>query len=237
MRKSVRLLVLVLLVALTACGFERSLPETVAVNGSSYRLLFSGTLYPADDPDSIEMTYTDEKINYYPLEHADFDCIVIYDNAAEPNIYCVDDQWEEMKRYYEDPQNFTYYYTSGNMADPEDRHEYEISNTDIDKFNELLLFAFENDYQPLNLIQKDAETRMIPLSDSDDWTQGEMHLYKISNDGYFSTQQGHIFRIEDGEVVLVWYYDWEDDAAPMMKVVDVPDELEDYFIELVNNIS
>ena len=58
---------------------------------------------------------------------------------------------------------------------------------------------------------------------------------KVSNDGYFRTGGGHEYFVHDGKLLLVFYHDGGRNNGGVQEVVviDVPDELGQYFIDLM----
>ena len=65
----------------------------------------------------------------------------------------------------------------------------------------------------------------------------EIHFYKESKDGAFSTSQGYTFILHENNLYSLYQYDFGDDEKPVMLVRDVPTEISDYFCTLLNELK
>jgi hypothetical protein len=135
------------------------------------------------------------------------------------NIFCRDDQWNELQTRYADPTNFKYYYKLS------EREINRISKINPKKFEELMTFSQDNAYGTGRNI---AERRRLPKSAT---LEPSVFFYKESNDGFFCAQTMSFFKW-DGELVFYRYLD--DSANGFVEVSILPSALERYFRSLVN---
>jgi hypothetical protein len=93
-----------------------------------------------------------------------------------------------------------------------------------------MMFAQENEYDPFN-IHRNVETDRLPIPAQDKSPQ--LTFYKVSNDDLFTSYKGNSFHVIDNELLLVYQYDYENSDNPELVAVKVPDEIGNYFIELL----
>lgn len=221
--KFTAIFIVVICLLLPSCRFINPMQETVEINGKEYKLAFTARLYPTEDMVGSD---TDVKINgrsYILYQDGEYDCYVSYDNNAEPNIYFNVDQYDEAVSYYTNSENYTYFCKLGNILEPDNLHI--IQNIDSGLFEKLLSFSHDNSYNPFTSFNDDDELIRIPVSDPDNWTDDEIHFYKESKDGAFSTLQGHTYILLDGKLALLYYYDFADSDKPVMLIREIPSDL------------
>jgi len=215
-------------------------PETVIINGVTYRNGFYGDLVPVfgqvgdigSDTLLNEIIYDDGKHEFRRVDFEGHDWVHSYiGEYTGGTVYCVDSQWEKMRDYYMDPSNFEYYYGVGFYIS---ETSVKVPEIDYQKFDELMVFGNENSYKPFDRrfneeIMKKA--RRIPKSEF----HGSVCFYKISIDGYFATSKQPMYFVYGDKLYLVFFHDGGRDNGGIEEVVavDVPDELGQYFISLM----
>lgn len=204
--------------------------NTITVNGVLYRNKFQGDLILRNPKNGAEPVFSDSTGQYYCLEGTDYD--LIYKASGEnkgtaENIYCRDIQWSELNNYYSTSSNFVYrcvVRTTGSAAQTVD-----VDKMDIVKLNELVKFCETNAYKSNDFAESDI-IKSIPSASLGD------KVYRFvmsSNDGLFSASAKD-FYILDG--LLVYKYR-EVMSEEKTLVIDVPKEISDYFMSVINNLS
>ena len=125
----------------------------------------------------------------------------------------------------------------GNIHDENDQQINHLENIDHSIFDFLLEFSNDNEYNPFTSFNNEEGLIKIPIANSDDWMANEIHFYKESIDGAFSTSQGYTFILHENNLYLLYQYDFGDDEKPVMLVRDVPTEISDYFCTLLNELK
>jgi energy-coupling factor transporter transmembrane protein EcfT len=214
---------------------------SVTIDGVTYRSGFYGDLYPVfgqvgdigSDTLEEEILFDDGNRKFRRVDFEGHDWVHSYTGQySGGTVYCAESQWEQMSDYYTDPLNFEYYYGVGYYM-----VETSTSIPDIDpqKFDELMAFSRENEYQPFNSSSNkkvSQKTRRIP---EDEFHQG-VCFYRVSNDGYFTTVKSPMYFEHDDKLLLVFYHDGGRDNGGIKEVVAVeaPDELGQYFLGLMD---
>ncbi|MFR2807576.1 MAG: hypothetical protein ACLTBZ_16230 [Faecalispora jeddahensis] len=95
-------------------------------------------------------------------------------------------------------------------------------------------FDNENEYKPFDKCSNEKvmqKVRRIPEAEF----QESVCFYKVSNDGYFTTSQSPRYFVRDGKLLLIFSHDGGRDNGGTAEVVvlDVPDELGQYFVDLM----
>jgi len=218
-------------------------PESVTIEGATYRRGFYGErgyLYPQFGAGSIgkktlqkEIIYDDGKYKYQRVDYEGHDWV--HSNGGGNTggaVYCAEDQWEQMHDYYADPYNFDYYYHLGNNVN-ETPLVVNIPEIDPQKFDELFAFAKENSYDLGTNNKAMQKTRRLPEAVRNGGRKA-LYFYKVSNDGYFATVR-HEYFVHDGKLLKVFFHDGgsKNEGIREVLVIDVPDELGQYFIDLM----
>lgn len=226
--------VVYLTLVLTACSVELSVPHTVAIDGTTYRNGFYGDLWP----DNITLKGEPIKVGVNDFQRVNcerFDWVHSAIGTKTSGIlYCKESQWEEAQEYYADCDNFVYYCSIGAKYVDLDPVIITIPNIDSKKFDELMVYANKNSYNPFGS-NKDVKIRRIPIPDRD--KSPELVFYKESKDGFFTSFKGNIFHELDGKLLLLFYYDFGHGKKEEMVAVDVPDELGQYFVKLIEQLK
>lgn len=200
-------------------------PNSIVIEGITYRSGFYGELYPAfGQAGDIGSNALKEGIIYkyrtHEFQRVDFeehDWVHSYIGPyTSGTVYCADNQWEQMSDYYANPNNFKYYYGVGYYISETSVHIPEI---DLQKFDELLTFG--------NINRSSIKAQRISQSEF----QEGICFYKVSNDGFFMTSEGPMYFVHDGKLMLVLYHDA---GTEEVVAVNVPDELGQYFIGLID---
>lgn len=225
MKKIVWIVLCAFLFSLTACSAD--IPHTVTIDGVTYRDGFYGDLWPKD---LIYESYADKvgENEFHRVNCKSYDWVQCSKRGTENGvIYCAENQWEQAKAYYSDNNNFVYYCKIGDNYPLVDT----ISNMDSSKFDELMAFADKNGYKPFGS-NKGVKTRRMPVPN-----YPELNFYKESNDGNFTSYKGYKFIALDGKLLLLYYYDSHyGKSEEELVAVDVPDEIGQYFIDLLSQL-
>jgi hypothetical protein len=248
MKKVFPLLFCFLILSVVGCSDLRSLidhivvPEKVTIKDITYRSGFYGDLYPmfgevgdiGSDTLNEEIIYEDGKRKFQRVDFEGHDWVHSYIGKYSGGVvYCAESQWQQMHEYYADPLNFKYYYGVG----------YYISETsvnipviDTQKFDELLVFGNENSYKPFDESSNKKVMKKIRRIPESEFHEG-VCFYKVSNDGYFESIQEPMYFVYEGKLLLVFYHDGGSRNGGIEEVlaVDVPDELGQYFIGLMES--
>lgn len=213
-----------------SCSSLGGMPRTVTLAGEEYRLAFTGELYPLVDEGDSAVAAEQGGRSYSPYAAAAYDCYIAYDRHAEPCIYFAADQYDEAVAHYTDGDSFVCYLLRGNHHDG--AKGMELEGVDPAMLDALLSFAAAEDYDPFSPT-KDEGLFDAPIPNPDAPSQGELHIYKESRDGAFGSSRGSTFRLHDGALCLLYYYDFADSDAPVMRLRSVPREVSDYFLGIL----
>lgn len=202
----------------------------IMVDGVLYRNKFQGDLILRNPKYGDEAVLKDTTGQYHRIEGAKYDLLynVNSEGAGAPeSVYCRDDQWQKLKKYYSDSNNFTYQCiikTNGVSSETID-----VDKMDIVKLNELLAFCEENAYDP-NAFAGTNKTKAVSTSSLGD----KAYRFKMSsNDGLFSVD-AKSFSILDNTLVYRYYEVMPEDKT---LIIDLPEELSQYFLSLINELS
>jgi hypothetical protein len=208
------------------------IPNTVTIEGTTYRNGFYEGLYP------INFTYSADRIkvgsNYFRrIKYEKFECVKFSDDGTVTDIiYCAEGQWEQAHTYYADRDNFVYYCKIGRENIYRDSLIEIIQDIEHEMFDKLMVFADENSYNPFNP-NKIIITHRLTFPNNDD--SPELTLYRESNDGYFTSPKENKFYVVNNKLLLVYFYDYSHGEYEEIVTVDVPDELGKYFIYKIFN--
>lgn len=202
----------------------------IMVNGVLYRNKFQGDLILRNPKYGDEAVLKDTTGQYHRIEGTKYDLLYNVNSevvGAPESVYCRNDQWQELKKYYSDPNNFTYQCvvkTNGVSTETID-----VDKMDIAKLNELLAFCEENAYDP-NAFAGINNTKAVSTSSLGD----KAYRFKMSsNDGLFSVD-AKSFSILDNVLVYRYYEVMPEDKT---LIIDVPKELSDYFISIISSTN
>ncbi len=225
MKKIMCIILPMLILMLVVCSCAQD--NAVVLDDVVYRTSFYGDLYVADLPRSEEPVIKNENNrykNFYRVENTEYDFLITYPGGINGELYCPESEWEDLKQYYENSDNFVYYCET-------DYGNFKLENIDAAKFDELMDFAKQNSYVPFGLIHNEAvDVLSMPIPNSEEYV-----FYKQSKDNIFKSSKGEKFLIADGKLVLLFYYDYHHGEAEAECIyVNVPEDLSSYFVSLVN---
>ena len=245
MKKILPLLVCILLFLAGCSAIGRmiggyAVPTNVTIEGVTYRNGFYGELYPVfeqvgdigSDTLQEEIVYDDGMHKFRRVNFKGHDWIHSYiGEYTGGTVYCAENEWDQLCDYYADPTNFEYYCGIGYYLSEK---VSSISEIDPQKFDDLLNFGIENEYKPFDERSNEKvmqNVRRIPEAEF----QESVCFYKVSNDGYFTTSQSPRYFVHDGKLLLIFSHDGGRDNGGAAEVValDVPDELGQYFVDLM----
>lgn len=231
--KSLYILVSIFIIAgsLTACIMNRIVLPEFTIGENNYKTGFYSDLWLSD------ITYTSEFIEgelyeYRYVDNTMFDWVQCYIGSRDTGVlYCNEIQWEEAKEFYSDSNNFVYYCMIGTQSTDRDPLISTLEDIDPTMFDKLMEFAKESEYNPFGS-NEDVDTIRRPIPDRDE--SPKLIFYCESKDGYFNSYKGYKFHNVNGELLLVFYYDYGHGEYENLVAVEVPKELSDYFIEIIS---
>ena len=216
-------------------------PSEVTIEGVTYRTGFYGDLYPqfgqvgqkGSTTLKKELLHDDKGREFRRVGFDGHDWVHNYSigKYISGTVYCAAGEWEQTRDYYADPDSFDYFCGVGYYLTETD---VRIPEIDTQKFDELLTFCEENNYDPFNQGSNDKilkRTRRIPASGF----HGSVCFFKVSKDEYFQTTEGHKLFEYDGRLLLVFYHDGGSKNGGREEVValDLPEALGQYFLDLL----
>lgn len=229
--KKILALSLVLLMTLTGCvGLSPDGPETLTLDKNSYKTGFYGTMFPNEYELSNEKLEIDKivlnRINHesFELYHADIG------SYAEGTIYCLAKDYESALSFYNDAENYSYYCILGVDSDTQSTTTIELTDVDTTKFNALLDFADQSNYDPFDK-KHNAKIDKVELPMPDDTKDTRLVFYKQSKDNLFVSSTGTDYYIINNHLYAVYQYDFGHVEYEKLIAVKVPDEISVYFVE------
>lgn len=226
---------LILVLCFSSCALTLDKHDTVTIEGKEYKKAFVSELYPFDEfvpNDGVKVSGN----LYYKYSQTPYDCYIAYDRNAEPNVYFEKEKFDEAKLYYSNSNNFKFFCLIGNIYDENDQQIINLENINYSMFNSLLEFSKDNDHNPFTSSNSEEGLKKVPVTDPDDWMADEIHFYKESKDGAFTTSKAYTFILHENRLCLLYQYDFSDDEAPVMLVRDIPSETSDYFCFLLKEL-
>lgn len=231
------ILSLILILSSASCTIKKDLPVNITIEGKEYQRAFVGELYPIDE-DILNSEGTKRfGTSYLKYSETQFNCYIAYDNNAEPNIYFESHQFEEAVSYYESEDNFNYFCLLGNIHDEKNQQIFEIKDIDSLMLDLLLEFSKNNDYNPFASLNNEEGITTVSIPDPNNWMADEIHFYKESNDGAFSTSKAYTFILYENKLCFLYQYDFTDEKSPVMLIRYVPTEISDYFCSLLEDLQ
>ena len=192
--------------------------KTITIENTVYRNGFSGDLYPLFYIDYPDDYYNVNGQTFHRVNCERFDLMYTPTNgSAFDALYCSEEQWEQARSYYADGENFIYYCS-----------DKVLPNMNVTKFDELMEFVKENEYNPFGS-NSDVKTCRLPMPDR----SSELIFYKESKDGILVSSKGNGFYLINGKLLMVFYYDMGHGNYEELVAVEVPEEIGQYFVELL----
>lgn len=202
----------------------------IKVKGVVYRNKFQGDLILQNLKYSEEVVLQNTIGKFHRVEGTKYDLLYNANSevtGAPESVYCRDDQWQELKKYYADSNNFTYQCVV--KIDNNSSETIDVDKIDIVKLNELLAFCNENKYEP-NSFAETSKARAVSTSSLGDKT----YRFKMSSkDGLFSAD-AKSFSIVDNTLVYRYYEVMSENKT---LIIEVPKDLSDYFISVISNLD
>lgn len=206
--------------------------ETLHIDDKTYKSGFYGVLFPNDyELDGKTLKFNNiilSKIKHdeFELYHADIG------PYTEGTIYCEEGDYENAVAFYNDPQNYSYYCVLGVDSNTTKTKTIEISEIDTNKFDALLKFADESNYNPFDK-EHNAKIEKVDLPMPDDTQETRLVFYKESVDSLFTSSQGTDYYIINNHLYSVYQYDFGHGEYEKLIAVKVPDEISIYFVEFM----
>lgn len=218
-------LILTLVFVCASCNLQKNVPDTVKIDNREYAKLSVGELYPMDD---AFMAGGGESIlgnTYFKYSRGEFDGYISYGDDGEPNLYFERNKQDEVISYYNNPVNYDYFCLLGNVSDENNHKIFVLDSIEHSMFDGLM-----------KCIYNKAGFMPMPVT-KEDWVADEIHFYKESKDGAFSTSRGNTFIIQNGKLYFLGYYDFSNEGAPLMYLKEVPSDISNYFCDLLENVD
>ena len=196
--KKIFALFLILLITLTGCvGMSPDSPEVLTLGENSYKTGFYGTMFPNKYELSDEKLEIDNivlnriKHESFKLYHAD---IASY---TEGTIYCSEKDYENALSFYTNPKNYSYHCILGVDSNTQSTRTIELTDVDTAKFNALLDFADQSNYDPFDK-KHNSKIEKVEFPMPDDAKDTRLVFYKQSKDNLFVSSTGTDYYIIDG---------------------------------------
>ena len=233
--KKIFLIILILMLTLAGCvGLAPNGPEILKTNEQTLKTGFYGTLVPNDFIlTAVTLEIQNIKLNKISHDHFDLYHADIGSNIAG-TIYCAEKDYENALAFYADPNNFSYYCTLGVDSYTQSTKTVEIADIDTDKFNALLEFADQSDYDPFDK-NHNAKIEKVELPMPDNTNDTRLVFYKQSNDGLFVSYARTDFYILNNHLYAVYRYDFGHGEYEKLIAVKAPDDISTYFVEYMKS--
>lgn len=227
--------ILILALTLAGCaGSALNAPETLRSGEKALKTGFYGKLFPNE----FDLSGESVEINNITLNGIKHDSFELYHAGIGPytegTIYCAEKDYENALAFYSDSSNYSYHCILGIDSDTQSAYTVEISDVDTDKFNALLQFADQSDYDPFDN-DHNASIEKVELPMPDDTRDTRLIFYKQSKDKLFVSSMGKDHYIIDGHLYAVYQYDHGHGEYEKLIAVKVPDEISDYFVEYMKS--
>ena len=209
-------------------------PTSFTVDEVSYQGGFYSTLFPHDPP-LEDSPVSIDGVNWYPVEECRWD---LYYAPSLFEAVCAQDQWDEAAAFYADFSSFSCFCEVGVETEESCPILFPIDHMDQARLDDLLSFARDNSYDPFSSpfsTEDPVETIRIPIPTEEE--APTLVFYRQSPDGLFVSDRSYRFRLLDGALLLVYFYDYGHGAYEELAAVPVPEALSDYFVGLLPDIS
>lgn len=229
--------ILAIIVCLTALVFasfsgcallpKYSDPKSVTIDGEKYVGNFYGDMYANLEYKEDETCLFDTKYHYWwHLEDSTFDLYYCRNKESMlwfPALYCKKSQFEEIKSYYANPDNFEYYI---GLEDKKGNKQTQKLTGDLngELLERILSYEEKVKYPILSKEKKD-----VLHLDYVDYVKPL--VYRVSKDGLFSLGSGTWIYYQE----RVYYFDYMDGRTDEYKVYVPSDEISDYIIKLLKD--
>ena len=236
-RKRFVVLLSVLLFVSGCVGLAPEGPESLQIDGRTYRTGFYGALYPN------EYTLTEQTLQAdgFTLVRIDHDTFELYHADVGPytqgTVYCEESRYEQVAAYYADPANYSFFCILGaDGTDGTNPRTAELTDVDPSIFDALLSFADRSCYDPFDKRHNSGvETVELPMPD--DTVDTRMVFYKESNDSLFCSGKGNEYYIIGHALYMVYQYDFGHGEYEKLIAVPVPEDISAYFVSLMDTMT
>lgn len=202
----------------------------IKVNGVVYRNKFQGDLILQNLKYSEDVVLQNTIGKFHRIEGTKYDLLYNANSEATGtpgSVYCRDNQWQELKKYYSNSNNFTYQCVV--KIDNNASETIDVDKIDIVKLNELLLFCNENKYEANSFAETSNRTAVSTSSLGD-----KTYRFKMSSkDGLFSAD-AKSFSIVDNTLVYRYYEVMSENKT---LIIEVPQDLSEYFVSVISNLD
>ena len=222
----------------SACSFlpKYSDPESIDIDGETYmtgfyeNLWVEGIVFSEDDIPNFETKYH----IWWKVENAPFDMYCAQNMEAlywNPTIYCKKNQFDTVKNYYADTNNFNYY--TGLYGDSNKDSRIRLDGE--------LNYSLLEEAIALNM-QIEASSGKGHLTEKENLSDIEIHipsdeilpiqpvLYRVSKDGFFTTIQNS-WIVTKNAVYIEGMYDGETEQS--YTVYKISSEANEYILKLL----
>ena len=199
--------------------------KTITVDGVLYRNKFQGDLILRNPKYGAEPVLSDSTGQYYRLEGTDRD--LIYNASGKnkgtsENIYCRDTQWSELNSYYSTSTNF--FYRCIVKSNGKSAETIDVEAMDIIKLNKLVEFCESAAF---------VDSEQIKSVTTESLGDETYRFGMSSKDGLFSSNARE-FCVFEGSLVYKYR---EVRLEEKTLIVDIPEELSNYFILIINDLN
>ena len=222
----------------SACSFlpKYSDPESIDIDGETYmtgfyeNLWVEGIVFSEDDIPNFETKYH----IWWKVENAPFDMYCAQNKEAlywNPTIYCKKNQFDTVKNYYADTNNFNYY--TGLYGDSNKDSRIRLDGE--------LNYSLLEEAIALNM-QIEASSGKGHLTEKENLSDIEIHipsdeilpiqpvLYRVSKDGFFTTIQNS-WIVTKNAVYIEGMYDGETEQS--YTAYKISREANEYILKLL----
>ena len=222
----------------SACSFlpKYSNPESIDIDGETYmtgfyeNLWVEGIVFSEDDIPNFETKYH----IWWKVENAPFDMYCAQNKEAlywNPTIYCKKNQFDTVKNYYADTNNFNYY--TGLYGDSNKDSRIRLDGE--------LNYSLLEEAIALNM-QIEASSGKGHLTEKENLSDIEIHipsdeilpiqpvLYRVSKDGFFTTIQNS-WIVTKNAVYIEGMYDGETEQS--YTAYKISSEANEYILKLL----
>ena len=222
----------------SACSFlpKYSDPESIDIDGETYMTWFyenlwvEGIVFSEDDIPNFETKYH----IWWKVENAPFDMYCAQNKEAlywNPTIYCKKNQFDTVKNYYADTNNFNYY--TGLYGDSNKDSRIRLDGE--------LNYSLLEEAIALNM-QIEASSGKGHLTEKENLSDIEIHipsdeilpiqpvLYRVSKDGFFTTIQNS-WIVTKNAVYIEGMYDGETEQS--YTAYKISSEANEYILKLL----
>ncbi len=240
MKKSVfKFNILVIVICLTAlilssfsgCALlpKYSDPKSVTIDGEKYVGNFYGDMYADLEYKEDETCLFETKYHYWwRLEDSTFDLYYCRNKESMlwfPALYCKKSQFNEIKSYYANPENYEYYI---GLKDKGGQNHTQKLTGDLNGQILERAITFKNNATS-SIFSKDKYQTATLYLDNVDYARPL--LYRVSKDGIFTTLKSPWICYRE----KIYLLDYNDGRTDEYKVFVPDDEISDYMIKLLKD--